>query len=308
MEPITQPEINLFGDQLPSMDEIQSLSEFVHASEGNLLNFSQQVEANMGKSAAGGSSAKGGLAGGIGLYILGRFAEAAQMLQKTSDCKEKYIYLAFALRRIGKFEQAIENLQKSLACGADTLGITLQIAATYRDAGNFDAAAKEIKSCANFQNISAEYHYQFARLQEALGLYDEAVDNYKIALELSPNHKRALFHLAYRCNLSGDEEAAIDYYKQITSPSGGGPVYVSALLNLAVLYEDKGEFDKASQCVDMVLDVHPNHQRAILFKKISKAQKRCSMMRIRRRKNPVKTRFSRCPSLILSYQFAAETV
>jgi DNA-directed RNA polymerase subunit alpha len=121
------------------------------------------------------------------------------------------------------------------------------------------------------------------------------MDNYKIALELAPNHQRALFHLAYRCDLSGHEDAAIEYYEQITSPpllpceskkeepgkpaegeaeqgglprqAGGGPVYVSALLNLAVLYEDKGEFDNASQCIDMVLQHHPNHQRAILFKK-----------------------------------------
>ncbi|GAF72616.1 unnamed protein product, partial [marine sediment metagenome] len=45
------------------------------------------------------------------------------------------------------------------------------------------------------------------------------------------------------------------------------PVYVSALINLAVLYEDGGEFDKAAQCIDKVLKYHPNHQRAILFKK-----------------------------------------
>jgi DNA-directed RNA polymerase subunit alpha len=64
--------------------------------------------------------------------------------------------------------------------------------------------------------------------------------------------------------LSGDEEAAIDYYGLIASSS---PVYVSALLNLAVLYEDASQYDKAAKCVDMVLENHPNHQRAILFKK-----------------------------------------
>ncbi len=262
MEPITQPEINLFADKLPSMDEIQKLSDFVHSAESNELNFSQQVESNIGK-----SSPKALLAVGIGLYILGRFAEAAQTLQKAtppSADKEKYIYLAFALRRMGKFDQAIENLQKSLSSGADTLSTNLQIAATYRDAGNFDAAAKELKNCTNFQNVSAEYHYQLARLQETQGLYEQATDNYKTALGLAPNHQRALFHLAYRCDLSGDEEAAIEYYKQITSNS---PAYVNALLNLAVLYEDKGDFDKASQCIDTVLASHPNHQRAILFKK-----------------------------------------
>ncbi|MHC4556618.1 MAG: tetratricopeptide repeat protein [Planctomycetota bacterium] len=120
------------------------------------------------------------------------------------------------------------------------------------------------QTCANFENVSAEYHYQLARLQEAQGLYEQATDNYKTALELSPNYQRALFHLAFRCDLSGDEEAAIDYYKQITSSS---LVYVSALLNLAVLYEDNGQLDKATQCVDTVLETHPNHQRAIMFKK-----------------------------------------
>ena len=39
------------------------------------------------------------------------------------------------------------------------------------------------------------------------------------------------------------------------------------MLNLAVLFEDKGQFDRASQCVDIVLKSHPNHARAILFKK-----------------------------------------
>jgi DNA-directed RNA polymerase subunit alpha len=82
--------------------------------------------------------------------------------------------------------------------------------------------------------------------------------------KLSPNHPKALFHLAYRCDLSGDEDAAIDYYKQTVSKS---PVYISALLNLAVLYEDRGKFEKACRCVDKVLECHPNHQRAILFKK-----------------------------------------
>ena len=259
MEPVAKPEIDLFADELPSTDGIKKLIRFVNSSESNQIAFCEQVEANISK---GGQKAR--LATGIGLYILGRNSEAAQKLEKAKDCKEKFIYLAFALRRMGEFDEAIENLQESLNYEADTLSITLEKAATYRYAADFNAAAKELKACTNFENVSAEYHYQRARLQEAQGLYEQAMDNYNTALELSPDHQRALFHLAYRCDLSGDEEAAIDYYKQIASSS---PVYVSALLNLAVLYEDAGQFDKAEQCVDAVLETHPNHQRAILFKK-----------------------------------------
>jgi DNA-directed RNA polymerase subunit alpha len=259
MGPITEPGIDLFADNLPSMDEIKTLSEFIHSGEANRISFNEQVESNMSKT---GQNAC--LAVGIGLFILGRYAEAAEKLAKGNDCKEKFIYLAFALRRLDESEKAIKNLENSLDYEADKLNITMEKAATYRSAGDFKSAAKELKTCANFENVSADYHYQLARLQEAEGLYDEAVNNYQKALELSPNHQRALFHLAFRCDLSGDEKAAIDYYRQIAASS---PVYVSALMNLAVLYEDSEQLEKATQCVDTVLETHPNHQRAILFKK-----------------------------------------
>jgi len=259
MEPIAELEINLFADTLPPLEGIEKLASYVHSSEANQIKFAEQLEANMSKTSPGSC-----LAAGIGLFILGRNAEAIEKLQKAEDSKEKFIYLAFALRRTSKFDEAIENLQNSLNYEADTLNITLEKTATYRRARNLDAAAKELQTCANFENISAEYHCQLGRLQEAQGFFEQAMDNYKIALELAPSHQKALFHLAYRCDLSGDEEAAIDYYKQIASSAY---VYISALLNLAVLYEDAGNFDKATQCIDLVLQSHPNHQRAILFKK-----------------------------------------
>ncbi len=251
--------IDLFAENPPSLEQIKTLSEFVHSSEKSRIHFTEQVESNLSK-----TGQKGCLAAGIGLYILGRNAEAVEKLAKGTDCKEKFIYLGLALRRLLRSDEAIENLNSSLKYEADKLYVAMEKAATHRHARNFDAAAKELKGCANFAKVSAEYNYQLARLQEAQGLYDEATANYKAALDLSPHHQRALFHLAFRCDLAGDEEAAIEYYRQIAS---GSPVYVSALLNLAVLYEDKGELDKATQCVDSVLEMHPNHQRALLFRK-----------------------------------------
>jgi len=260
MKPITQqPEIDLFADDLPSVDDIEKLAQFVRSSQSNEIAFREKVEENLSK-----TEQKAALAAGIGLYILNRNTEAVEKLTNAKDSKEKFIYLALALRKLGRFEKAIENLQKSLEYGADPLNVTLEKADTYRRASKFDDAAKELKNCANFENISADYHYQLGYLQETQGLYDQAIENYKTALELAPDHQNALFRLAYRADLSGDEDAAIDYYKQIASTS---LVYINALLNLAVLYEDIGKFEKATQCVDKVLKYHPNHQRALLFKK-----------------------------------------
>jgi DNA-directed RNA polymerase subunit alpha len=259
MEQVVETGIDLFGETMPSLDQIKTLAGQVHSSEKNQMDFSRLVESHLAETSKQALDALG-----IGLYILGRYAEAVEKLQKAKDCKEKFIYLAFAQRRIGEFDEAIKSLQKSLEHQVDKLSVNMEKAATYRYAANYEAVAKELKSCANFENVSAEYHYQLGRLQEVQGLYDQATDNYKKAIELSPTHQKALFHLAFRCDLSGDEEAAIGYYRQIASNS---PAYVSALMNLVVLYEDSEKFDKASQCVETVLETHPNHQRAILFKK-----------------------------------------
>jgi len=259
MESVTESAIDIFADSLPSMEEIRTLSESVNSSEKSQADFGEQLEANMSR-----TGQKASLALGIGLCILGRYAEAAAKLAKGKDCKEKFLYQALALRRIGEYDKAIKSLDNSLGHGAEKLEIRLEKACTYRHAEDFGAAAKELKACANFQDASAEYRYQLGRLQEAQGLYEEAIDSYKAALELTPTHQRALFHLAFRCDLSGQEEEAVGYYKQIVS---GSSAYVSALLNLAVLCEDSEHLDEATDCVDTVLESYPNHARAILFKR-----------------------------------------
>ena len=259
MEQLVAPVINLFTDTLPSLEDLKRLSEYIHSGEKNMMDFARKVEENINNSSSQSSGALG-----IGLYIAGRNEEALEKLKKARDSKEKCLYMAFALRKLRRYDEAVESLLKSLNFGADALMITLEKAVTYRYAKDYDAAAEQLKSCANFENVSAEYHYQLGRLDEAHGLYKKAMDNYKKALELSPNHQRALFHLAYRCDLNGDEDTAIGYYKQLVSHS---PTYVSALMNLAVLYEDREQFDKAAKCIDTVLETHPNHKRALLFEK-----------------------------------------
>ena len=257
MESIVGCSVDLFGEELPSLEVIGKLSAFVHSGEKPMLDLGEQVDSNMGR-----TSGRAVLAVGIGLYILGRDAEAVSKLEKGDDCKEKYLYLAYALRRVRRFEEAIENLDKSLAHDANSLNVSLDKAETYRLAGNFEAASEELKGCGNFDHVSADYHYQCGLVAESQGLYEESIEQYTTALELSPNHAKAIFRLAYRYDMSGDEETAIDYYKQLVSHI---PVHVNALLNLAVLYEDCGDYDMASQCIDKVLEHHPNHKRAILF-------------------------------------------
>jgi len=259
MEPMQELAVNLFAEPSPSLELIRQVGESIHCSESHQMRFAEQLRSAMGK-----TSPKDCLVVGVGLYLVGRCKEAAEKLAGANDCKEKYVYWAFALRDGGQFPKAIEALTKAAALGADPLVVAMEKVATYRMAKDYMAAEKEIGSCTNYKKVSAEYHYQWGRLQEVQGFYAQALENYQIAVDLAPDHQQALFHLAYRYDLAGDEEAAIDHYKQIAT---GSRVSISALLNLAILYEDAGEYDKASQSVDRVLAAYPNHARATLFKK-----------------------------------------
>jgi DNA-directed RNA polymerase subunit alpha len=259
MEPMSELKIDLFNNAMPSLDEIQKISKEVNASEFNQIAFTEQLEAHQKK-----SSPEDLLRVGVGLYILGRHGEAADKLQNALDCQEKFLIRAYALCHANQYDEALESLQRSLDFQADNLAVTLEKVAVYRAAQNLEAAENEIKNCGNYKNVSAEYHYQLARLQEIQGLGETAVDNYKKALELAPEYDNALFGLALRSDLMGDDELAIECYKQIV---GRERCPVNALLNLAVLYEDHGDYDRASQYVWSVLEAFPNHARAILFDK-----------------------------------------
>ncbi len=84
------------------------------------------------------------------------------------------------------------------------------------------------------------------------------------AASASPNDPHVLFKLAYNLDLSGEEDEAIALYERVCDFV---PPPVNALLNLAVLLEDRGEYAKAERCLRQILDTNPNHARARLFMK-----------------------------------------
>jgi len=215
------------------------------------------------------SSAIGGDAGlamkaAQGLYALCEYAQSLEWLEKAGNGKAQSLLKARALRRGKHYAGAIKAFEQAESKGHDSFDAAMNIADCLRRQGELDQAKQKLDQWAAKGDIRAEYHFQRGRLNDAMGLHEESIDEYEKAIALDPNHTEAMFCLAYALDLYGQEEQAIGYYERCMA---GGSCHVSACLNLAVLYEDKGLHDKAERYVQRVLYAHPTHERARMFLK-----------------------------------------
>lgn len=244
--------VKLFGAELPSFDQIKKLWQFVNASEMNRMKFRQEADKQSDP-----------LIQGLALLLCGQTRDAVEKLTKGKECVQKHLALGYAYRRIGQYDKAIEQFEKA-AKQSEGIMVAMEKAHTWRLAGELNKTEAELKNCANFENVSAEYRYQLGQLLDAQGQYEKAIDQYEHAVDLDGSHVNAMFQLAYSFDLRGDDEAAVYYYRELNQVA---PAHVNGLLNLAVLYEDMGQYEKALHCVEMVLLSHPNHPKALLFRK-----------------------------------------
>jgi DNA-directed RNA polymerase subunit alpha len=120
---------------------------------------------------------------------------------------------------------------------------------------------------------AAAKHLEAARAAEKVGDFDKQVSELRRAYAADPSSP-IMFELAYRLDLMGEEEEAISLYEQICEQV---PAPVNALLNLAVLYEDRAEYGRAERCLRQILETNPNHPRARLYMKDVQASREMSV-------------------------------
>ena len=110
---------------------------------------------------------------------------------------------------------------------------------------------------------AAEDHYQRGLEADREGNRSLAIKEMRAACRLSDNPEH-LFRLAYLLDLAGEEDEAVAKYETLCDNE---TPHFNALINLAVVYEDRNEVAKAEKCLRMILDTNPNHLRAKLFLK-----------------------------------------
>lgn len=98
--------------------------------------------------------------------------------------------------------------------------------------------------------------------QERSGDRLGAIEQYEAAYIADPDDTQVLFRLAYNLDLVGEEDEALHLYEECVRQEQPP---LNALVNLAVLYEDRGKYSRAERCLRQVLATQPDNARAKLF-------------------------------------------
>jgi DNA-directed RNA polymerase subunit alpha len=253
-------DINLFGKTLPELSQIEALTLTVNSAEFARARFHVEIEEYAEK-----NPKDMNLRCGIGYSICGKHDKAIAELEQAPDDGLKLFYYGRTLKALGRYNEAVEMFRKAGAELKDPTIAELERISSLIYGRRLDEANSSLKSLDKvLKGKSADYHYQLAKLNETLGDYDTAIDNYEKAIGIDEHHVESMFAIAFMLDLHGNDNLALEYYKASTQIN---PLHISSLLNMAVIYEDNEDYENAMNCINIVLRHHPNHKRGRLFKK-----------------------------------------
>ncbi|HUT02189.1 MAG TPA: DNA-directed RNA polymerase subunit alpha C-terminal domain-containing protein [Phycisphaerae bacterium] len=207
---------------------------------------------------------------GIGRYLVCRFREALDALAQGTDNKDRRYFQGLCYKQLKQHDRAAAEFERAIDRGWEGPEAAVQAVEALALARRLDEAKKALDRLEKRIAGTADFHYLSGLIREIEGFGAEAVGAYEKARKVAPGHVDATFRLAYYSDLHGDEDRAAELYRQCASHP---PVHANVLLNLAVLYEDRGEYDQAVLCLKRILKTNANHPRARLFLRDARASK-----------------------------------
>jgi DNA-directed RNA polymerase subunit alpha len=206
---------------------------------------------------------------GLGLWMIGRYREAAEVLAKYADDHVAAFTRAKALMSIGQPTEAqpvFERLAKAYPDEPRPRGGAIEARLEADLAEGDEEAAHEhlvaaLESAPSSFAESAEGRYLSGRACELARDWEGALDHYTAARQADPSHRTNLFRLAWVSERCGDDDLALDCYESLMRML---PIDRNVLVNTGVLYEDLGRDDDAAACYDIAKRYDPADRRMLL--------------------------------------------
>jgi len=249
---------------IPNFTTLAQARADVFRTRRTLESFAREVEAL-------GSSGDEGRRRGLGLWMLGRYADAANVL---SNYEKDDVVASFtrgsALMSLGRCAEAapiFERLSRQYPGEPKPRGLMLdaQLGVALEKGADDEVAKKLLADLAAAPSefaASAEFHYLRARALELQHSFEAALDDYAAAREIDPTHRPNLSRLAHLAERCGLDDLALEAYRALTRQL---PIDRAVLFNFGILLEDLGRDQEAAACYDIIVRNDPTNARARIY-------------------------------------------
>ncbi len=191
-------------------------------------------------------------------YDYGEFEKARMcfegVCEQEPDLAEVHSKLGMIYHANGNFQKAAAAFRKALALNPNYTEAALNLVITLNESGRFDEAEEVFRRAADVVRTAplsidpfvkgklAGMHVKTGDAYNEIGWFDEALQEYYLALKMRPDSIEILTKIGLAHRDKGELDRAIDYFQQAKSINSS---YVSVLLHLGLTYYRQGRKDLA---------------------------------------------------------------
>ena len=170
-----------------------------------------------------------------------------------------YVKLSDIYFAMANTDAAEETLEKAIALDNKNNEAYLKLAELHFLLMNYDLAQRDIKKAIDLQTYNPKAYHILAWIFREKGDTLAAIRNYLIAADQNSDYFDAYMELGVLYHYKRDP-LAIDYYNNALNVN---PNNVKALYNIAMFYQEMGNYEKALEKYRMILQLEPNNKYAL---------------------------------------------
>ncbi len=167
--------------------------------------------------------------------------------------------LGITYDRIGRYEEAIDELKEALRLDPGYIEVHNNLAVTYDKMNRFEEAIAELEEALRLNPAYIEAHSNLGNIYARAGMYEEAIKELHEALRLNPGYAVAHNNLG---NIYALQEKKHKACKEFEEALHLNPDYACARNNLGSVYADMGMYKEALKEFEEALRIDPGLSEA----------------------------------------------